>query len=573
MLYAIYVLYNSYYTILYSRCPATPDKAPFFLRLDWLDAKIRAMEFDIKIIGGTVLDGSGKNAIRCDIGINGYSVTKMGELSAKNASKTINASGLTICPGFIDAHSHSDTYLLIEPSAASKVYQGITTEICGNCGASAAPLNGDYKMPADWLDKDYTGLPVAHTCAGVRNAPPWRTVGEYRDLYEKVAPAINAALLVGHNTLHAGVCGYEPRAATGAEMERMRAELEQALDEGAIGLSSGLAYPPGSAVPREEIIELCKVVAKHGGLYTTHMRSESGGLLEAIDESIDIAERSGAKLQISHLKASGSANWNKIDNAFRKIREARKRLDIGSDRYPYTAGSTDLDIVLPQWATYGGRDAILQRLRDPATRSKIRSALMDSPPGHWDNVMVGSTQFEQFKGKYLHEVAEALGMNEVDALLYLVDHDDLKTGGIFFSMSEENLWRVLAEPYVSIGSDGSMRAPWGQLSRDHPHPRAYGSHTRFLRAALDGQTVPLAEAIRKMTSLPAEQFNLKNRGLLKEGYAADILIFDPAKARENTTYGNPHQLSDGMAHVFVNGAHVLEDGKQTKGRGGAFLDQ
>jgi N-acyl-D-amino-acid deacylase len=481
----------------------------------------------------------------------------MGELSGSEADKTIDATGLTVCPGFIDAHSHSDTYLLLEPSAASKVYQGITTEICGNCGASAAPLNGNYKMPSDWLDKEYS--------------KPWKTVADYRERYAEAQPAINVALLIGHNTLHAGICGYEPRAATPDEMKIMFQTLEQAFDEGAIGLSSGLAYPPGSAVPREEIIELCKVTAKHGGLYTTHMRSESDGLLEAIDEAIDIAERSGARLQVSHLKASGSDNWKKLEAALTKIREAQQRMEIGSDRYPYTAGCTDLDIVLPQWATYGGRDAILERLRDSKVRNKIRNELLDNPDDHWDNVMVGSTQFEAFKGKYLPDVAEALKMNPVDAVLHLIDEDDLKTGGIFFSMSDENMWRVLAEPYVSLGSDGSMRAPWGPLSHDHPHPRAYGSHTKFLRASLDGKTVPLPEAIYKMTGLPAAQFNLPKRGMLKEGYAADILVFDPERIQEKTTYADPHQLSEGMIHVIVNGFHTLENGKHTAHRGGTFL--
>ncbi|MEI6892044.1 MAG: D-aminoacylase [Pontiella sp.] len=517
------------------------------------------MEFDIKIINGTVLDGNNTPAIHCDLGIKGSRITNMGDLSAAKAKKTIDATGLIVCPGFIDAHSHSDTYLLLEPSAASKVYQGITTEICGNCGASAAPLNGDYQMPSDWLDKNYS--------------KPWKTVADYRERYAEAQPAINAALLVGHNTLHAGICGYEPRAATSEEMKRLFQTLEQALDEGAIGLSSGLAYPPGSAVPREEIIELCKVVAQHGGLYTTHMRSESSGLLDAIDEAIDIAERSGAKLQISHLKASGAAHWNKIDRAFTKIRTAQHRLEIGSDRYPYTAGCTDLDMVLPLWATYGGRAAILERLRTAEVRAKIRTELMVHPAGYWDNVMVGSTQYEAFKGKYLPEVAEVLKMNEVDALLKLIDEDDLKTGGIFFSMSNDNLWRVLAEPYVSIGSDGSMRAPWGPLSHDHPHPRAYGSHTKYLRAALDLHTVPLPEAIYKMTGLPAQQFNLKKRGLLKKGYAADLLLFDPDRIKENTTYAHPHQLSGGMSHVFVNGFHTLEQGKHTEFRGGIFLEK
>lgn len=516
------------------------------------------MDFDIKIVNGIVHDGSTSNPIRCDIGINGDCITKMGELSAAGAATVIDASGLVVCPGFIDAHSHSDTYLLLEPSAASKIHQGITTEICGNCGASAAPLCGDYKMPSDWLDKEY--------------AKPWKTVADYRERYAESRPAINVALLVGHNTLHAGICGYEPRAATTDEMERMQATLEQALDEGAIGLSSGLAYPPGSAVPREEVIELARTVARRGRLYTTHMRSESNGLLEAIDESIDIARRSGARLQVSHLKASGTANWDKIGTAIEKLHAAAAEIEIGADRYPYTAGCTDLDIVLPLWATYGGRDAILARLRDAETRRKIRDELCRNPAGHWDNVMVGSTQFEQFKGKYIPEIAEVLDMDEVDTILYLVDQDDLKTGGIFFSMSEENLWRVLSEPFVSIGSDGSMRAPWGPLSHDHPHPRAYGSHTKFLRAALDGKTVSLSEAIYKMSGLPAEQFNLKKRGFLREGYAADIVVFDPATVKENTTYAHPHQLSEGICHLLVNGAHTIKSGKYTHSNMGVFLE-
>ncbi len=524
------------------------------------------MKFDIKITNGTVYDGTGNIATCCDIGINDGRITKLGELSSAEAEINVEAAGLTVCPGFIDTHSHSDTYLLIEPSAASKVYQGITTEICGNCGASAAPLNGSYSMPADWCAQ------LEAAAQGEGPALKWSTVAAYRSLYNEISPAINTALLVGHNTLHAGICGYEPRAASPDEMKTMCRVLEQALDEGAIGLSSGLAYPPGSAVPHGELIELCKITARRGGLYTTHMRSESGGLLEAIDEALHIAERSGARLQISHLKASGSGNWDKLGAALSKIRTARQRLDIGSDRYPYTAGCTDLDIVLPQWATYGGRGAILQRLRDDETRKKIRAELLDHPDGYWDNVMIGSTQFEDYKGKYLNEAAEDLGMNAADAVLYLIDEDNLQTGGIFFSMSEENLRRVLAEPYVSIGSDGSMRAPWGPLSTDHPHPRAYGSHTRFLRAALDGETVPLPEAIHKMTGLPAQQFGLKKRGLLMEGYAADIAVFDPALIQENSTYAEPHQLSNGMVHVFVNGIPCLSSGRHTQFRGGKFLE-
>lgn len=514
----------------------------------------------IKIINGQVFDGTGKVAQFCDVGIVDDQIVALGDLSAAESHNTIDATGCVVCPGFIDAHTHSDTYLLLEPTAASKVYQGVSTEICGNCGASAAPLNGGYKMPADWLDKEYS-------CS-------WRTVADYRACFSTARPAVNAALLVGHNTLHAGICGYDPRGATPQEMTQLKYVLEQALDEGAIGLSTGLAYPPGSAVPQDEVVELAKIVAQYQGVYTTHMRSESEGLLDAIDEALEISQRSGARLQISHLKASGKANWHKLDAAFSKIREARLQGEfaIGADRYPYTAGSTDLDILLPQWASYGGRDAILERLRDPQVHAKIRAELLQYSEDYWDNVVIGSTSLSHFKGHYLPQVAEGLGMNRVDTFLHLIELDELKTGGIFFSMSEENMWRVLAEPYVSLGSDSSLRAPWGPLSLDHPHPRAYGSHTKFLRAAVDHKTqMSLAEVIRKMTALPAEQFGLKKRGRIEVGCFADVAIFDPENLCENTTYADPHQLSEGIIHLIVNGVPTLTDGVPTGLHGGQFL--
>jgi N-acyl-D-amino-acid deacylase len=396
-------------------------------------------------------------------------------------------------------------------------------------------------------------------------------VAEYRTLFNQVHPAINAAILVGHNTLHAGVCGYEARTASPDELKRMTRKLEQALEEGAIGLSSGLAYPPGSAVEREELIALCKVVAQQNGVYATHMRSESAGLLEAIDEAIEIAEKGGVRLQISHLKASGESNWNKLSVALKKIHAAQTRLDIGADRYPYTAGSTDLDILLPQWASYGGRAAVLERIRTPKIRSKILKELSMHPRKYWENVMIGSCGTEAFRGRFLPDIARELETSEAETFLHLIDADELATGGIFFSMSEENLKTVLAEPYVSIGSDGSMRATRGPLSVDHPHPRSYGSHSHFLEMARDEKTVPLAEAIRKMTTLPAKQYGLKHRGEIRVGYFADIAIFKLKEVKEKTTYAQPHQLSEGLIHLFVNGVHTVNKKKTTSCHAGRFL--
>lgn len=521
------------------------------------------MNFDVLIQNGTVYDGTGAAARVTDIGIHGERITDIGDLSEASAPLIIDATGKMVCPGFIDAHSHSDAYLLIEPRASSKIFQGITTEICGNCGASAAPRLGDARLPSDWHDKPFPGT--------------WSTVAEYRALFEQARPAVNEALLIGHNTLHRGICGYDPRGATPGELHAMCHALEQALDEGGCGLSTGLIYPPASAVPQEEIVELAKVVAKQNGIYTTHMRSEGKKLIEAIDETLEIGRKSGARVQISHLKTSGKANWHKLPAALQKIETARASgMEIAADRYPYTAAQTDLDIVLPDWAIQGGIEAELARLRDPEIRKKIRAEIIEERGEFgFSTVMIGSVEHPDYhtsRGMIIDEFAKKIGMEPVDALLHLVEKDKLRTGGIFFGMSEENMWTVLEQPWVMIGCDASLRAPDGILSEDFPHPRAYGSFTKILRASLDGKTVALPEAIRKMTSLPAAQFRLKNRGTLAKGNFADVLVFDPQTIQENTTYADPHQLSDGMHTIFVNGTMTLHNRQLTGNRNGLFLD-
>ncbi len=520
------------------------------------------MKFDLLIKNGTVLDGTGAEATRTDIGISGERIVAIGDLSEAEAIKTIYAIELLVLPGFIDVHSHSDAYLLIEPRASSKVFQGVTTEVCGNCGASAAPRLGDAKLPSDWQDKPFPGT--------------WRTVAEYRKIFDQVKPAVNEALLIGHNTLHRGVSGYEPRGATPDELKEMCRALEQALDEGGCGLSTGLIYPPASAVPSDELIALAKVCAAKHKIYTSHMRSEGKALLEAIDEAVDIGRRSGARIEISHLKTSGKDNWHKIDAALAKIEAARAEgIEVAADRYPYTAACTDLDIILPDWALYDGKAAVLARLADSEVRKKIRGEILAGRGEFgFSTVMIGSVEnplFHTFKGMKVDDAAKRLGMEPVDALLHIIENDELRTGGIFFGMCEENMWKILAQPWVMIGSDASLRAPDGILSKDHPHPRAYGSFTKLLRASLDGQTVPLPEMVRKMTSLPAEHFRLNGRGVLKKGNFADVVVFDPAKVKENTTYGKPHQLSEGVVALAVNGTLTIENGALTGKRSGMFL--
>jgi N-acyl-D-amino-acid deacylase len=518
--------------------------------------------FDLVIRNGLTLDGTGSPARRVDVGIRGDRIADVDDLARAEARKTIDASGKVVAPGFIDVHSHSDAYLIIEPSAPSKIFQGVTTEVVGNCGASAAPITGAYGMPSDWRAQQYPR--------------PWSTVAEYREVLEESKPGLNLVLLIGHNAIRAGVMGYEARAARSDEVQAMAKLLDQALDEGGAGLSTGLVYQPGMFAESSEIVELAHVAAKRNRIYTSHMRSEGAKLLEAIDETLDVGRRAGIRVQVSHLKTSGRRNWHLLDGALERIRKARDEgLEVASDRYPYTASCTDLDVILPDWASGGGREIVLGRLRDPSTRAKIREGILKArDEQYWPTVMIGSTWHPdnaRFQGERVPDIARALGVEPVDAALHLMETDELRTTAIFFGMSEENMWRILAEPYVMIGSDGSLRSPTGVLSKDHPHPRAYGSFPRFIRASLEGRTVPLPEAVRKMTSLCAEQFRLKDRGVIAPGKLADVVVFDADRVQERSTFVKPHQLSDGVDTVIVNGVLTLHEGRYTGDRGGRFL--
>jgi N-acyl-D-amino-acid deacylase len=517
--------------------------------------------FDLVIRNGTLLDGTGAPAFPADLAISGGRVAAIGDLAAAEARATLDATGHCVTPGFIDAHSHSDAYLLIEPTAASKVYQGVTTEIVGNCGASAAPLLGPARMASDWQ---------AHTYPGA-----WRTVAEYRRLIEQVRPAVNLVPLIGHNVLRASVMGYEGRAATPDEVAAMAGLLDQSLAEGGRGLSTGLIYPPGLYAAPDELRALARVVRRRNGLYATHMRSESSHLLEALEETLALGRDTGVRLQVSHLKTSGEANWGLLDRALDLLQQAREAGQaVAADRYPYIASCTELDVIFPAWATEGGREAELARLKDPATRARLRAEILAARSERsWGAIIIGSTTEPNagFRGMPLGQVARILDLDPVDAALHLIESDGLTTSAFFQGMSEDNLWRILAQPWVMLGSDASLRAPWGPLSHDYPHPRAYGTFPRFLRAVLDGRSVPLPEAIRKLTSLPATHFNLPGRGLLKPGAHADVVVFDPATIRDRASYDNPHHLSEGIAAVIVNGVVTLKAGQLAPERAGQWL--
>ncbi|MFA7172844.1 MAG: D-aminoacylase [Kiritimatiellia bacterium] len=538
--------------------------------------------FDLIIANGIVVDGSGNPAFKADIGIEGARITAC-ERSLADAEtlRWIGADGLTVTPGFIDAHSHSDTYLLLEPDAPSKLSQGITTEINGQCGGSAVPRLGSARLPSDWNSQNYPNLKGGMLHSFEMPGPTWSTVVEYRALFEAVQPAINSVQLVGHNTLRAGVTGYEPRPAQADEVKLMARRLEEALETGCHGLSTGLLYQPGKYAESSEIEALAAVVAKRGGFYATHMRSEGNALEESVDEVLALARRTGVQVQISHLKTSGPSNWHKIDHVLEKLNRARMQgVNLQADRYPYLAGGTELDVVLPSWAEQGGNDEILRRVRDADICAQIIEYLDQESGRDWEQVMIGggwSDLVRGYSGCTVAAAAASEGVSAGELVCQFIDADQARTGAFFFGMSQENLNRIFSENWIMPGCDASLRAPWGVLGADHPHPRAYGTMPRYLRmlcGAVDG-CPPLAsieEAVRRMTSLPAATFKLKNRGRIERGAFADLVVLNRSQLLDKASYANPHQFSEGINFTIVNGAVSYEgEGRFTGQRRGKFL--
>ena len=540
------------------------------------------MYFDLIIRGGRVVDGTGAAERKVDIGISGDRIAAVGDLSAVSAVCEINAVGLVVAPGFIDAHAHSDAYLLLEPDAPSKLTQGITTEINGQCGGSAVPRLGQARLSSDWASQTYPTLNVSGgVCVGMEPGPTWSTVASYRKLFDAVRPAVNTVQFIGHNTLRAGVMGYAPRTATPEEVREMSRRLEQTLDEGGWGFSTGLLYQPGKYAADDEVLALTRTAAAKGGMYTTHLRSEGERLLESIEGVLDLARTTGIHIQISHLKTSGKANWGKIEAVLALVNAARAEgINVQSDRYPYTAAGTDLDVVLPDWASAGGRDAILAHVRDPAARNRIVADL-DGSVRDWSSVMIGggwSETVRVFSGQTVAAAASALGLTPGETVCRFIDADDTRTGAFFFGMCESNLHRIYEQPWVMPGSDASVRAPWGPLGQDHPHPRAYGTMPRFLRLMTGreegfSKICGLEEAVRRMTGLPAQTFGIRDRGVLREGAFADIAVFDEDTFRDTATYATPHRFAEGLRHVVVNGAVSYSEGRFTGVRRGRFLER
>lgn len=520
--------------------------------------------FDSIIKNATIIDGSGKEGFAADIGISNDRIAKIGKIE-ESGKQIIDAKGLVVSPGFVDCHSHSDYYLIINPLAESKVRQGVTTEIGGNCGYSAAPLCGEA------LDERKNAYKKSYNIEH-----DWQDAKGYFKRLERQGISVNFALLIGHNTIRSSVIGGGSREPNKNEMSQMKEMIQQAMKDGAIGISTGLAYGPACFAKKEELIELCKEARKHNSIFTVHMRSEGNGLLEAIEESIFIAKEAEIPLQISHLKTYGEENWHKLDSVFELVEKARAGgLDVSCDRYPYTAANTGLHNVLPNWVLDGGIKKELERLKDKGIRKKIRKELQQTKKHIWNKIMISEVITEKnkiYEGKRVSEAAVLAKKEPLEFVFDLLVEDEIAVDAIFFKMSGENLKSILKKPYVMVGSDSGARADYGALGRGRSHPRTFGTFPRVLgRYVRDEKILDLPTAIKKMTSEPCKKFNIKKRGLIKEGYFADIVIFNHETIIDTATYEEPHKYPIGVEYVIVNGKTTVEKAKHLGAKPGRVL--
>jgi len=533
-----------------------------FFMLSALLTAACAPRYDVVIRHGTIYDGSGNDPLVGDLAIEGDTIAAVGAVTGRGRVE-IDASGLAVSPGFINMLSHSEETLIQDPRSQGEIRQGVTLEVFGE--GSMGPLSDAMKQEALEQQGD------------IKYPIEWTTLGEYFDFLERRGIATNVASFVGASTARVHVIGYQNRAPTPAELDRMKELVARAMDEGALGVTTALIYTPATFAKTDELIALAKVAAEAGGSYAAHIRSEGDRFLEAIDETIRIASEAGLPAEIYHLKAAGNANWPKMDRAIQKIDSARAAgFRITADMYTYTAGATGLDAAMPPWVQEGGLQAWIGRLKDPTIRRRVARE-MRTPSDQWENLYLGAGSPDQvlllgFKtdslkpliGKTLSEVARARGKSPEETAMDLVIQDGTRVDVAYFLMSEENIEKQIAKPWVSFGSDAGSQAPEGPFLKSNPHPRAYGNFARLLgKYVRDERVISLQEAIRRLTTLPAENLRLQRRGALTPGYYADVVVFDAAKIQDHATFEQPHQYATGVLHVFVNGGHVLKDGEHT----------
>ena len=536
-----------------------------------------ARSFDVLIRGGHVIDGTGSPWYAADVGIRDGRIAAIGRLTGAAARTTIDAQGKIVAPGFIDMLGQSELTLLVDPHVPSKIFQGITTEITGE-GGSVAPLNDSM------IASDRAGYEHLHI------TPDWRTLREYFARLEKQGMGINLATYVGATSVRRMVLGDAKVDPTPAQLDQMKTLVDQAMRDGAVGVSTSLQYSPAPYAKTEELIALASAASKHGGVYATHMRSEGDAVLESIDEATRIGREAHIPVEIWHLKAAGKANFGKMPQIVARIDAARAAgVDVSANTYAYTAWFNTFSAFIPPWAHDGGDAKLVERLKDPATRARIRKDLAssgnDSAGENWDNewqeipgpesvliAVVQNPELMPLQGKRLSEVAALWHEDTIDALCDLLIKDKAFTEVAVFGMDEPDVLLALKQPWVSLDNDSQGTSPGGLLASEHPHPRAYGTFPRILRKYVrEEHELTLPDAIRKVSALPAQRMRLTDRGVLKQGMWADVVVFDPAKITDKATFEEPNQLSAGMDYVLVNGVPVMEDGKMTGALPGRVL--
>ena len=529
-------------------------------------------DFDVIIRGGTVYDGTGAEPRQADVAIRGDRVAGVGDFKLAKARTVIDANGLAVAPGFINMLSWSTESLNQDGRSQSELRQGVTTEMMGE-GESMGPVN------------DRVREHMLRAQADIKYDIKWNTLAEYLQYLEKHGISCNVASFIGATTIREYVIGFEDKPPTPEQLDQMRELVRQEMEAGALGIGTSLIYPPAFYAKTEELIELCKVAARYQGKYISHMRSEGNQLFEALDELLRIAREANIPAEVYHIKAAGQKNWSKEDELLARIERAQKDgLNVRANMYTYTAAGTGLDACLPPWTENGGYPALFKRLRDPATREKIKAEVkIDSDK--WENLylaagspdkilLVGfkSDKLKPLTGKTLAEVAKMRGKDPIDTMMDLIAEDESRIGTIYFVMSEDNVKKELAKPWISFGSDEASQAPEPPFTKSNPHPRAYGNFAKVLgKYVRDEKVIPMKEAIHRLSGLPATNLGLDHRGFVKEGMFADVVVFDPATIADRATFEKPHQYAVGVKHVFVNGVQVIKDGEHTGAKPGRAL--